>query len=305
MMAGNDNTNHSSEFKALKQEVYETRNMIIKTDNNMRSIFAEIKNLAQKQDEHLSRTKYMSIGLYIILVIILIAGGILLSNLRASNLEKDIDLLQTERNQLRSSLGQAELALESFQATDMRAMKLLELVDHRKRKEAISEFEKLDRKSLQESALSLLIKEVEKFKQELAEEHFKAGISHWKIGGFKRAIQELQLSSSYAIKNDFQNLLNFYLGHSEYKLKKYDEGLTHLLRSLELDKEHDMAQTADYSIGLIYVESKQWQKGIDFFQNLLQRRRMGGFRILILNNIKLCQQKLAAEKRKKEKEKQE
>jgi len=220
------------------------------------------------------------------------------SNLRAANLEKDIERLELERDQFQSRVKVQEVKLEAYAATDTRALKLLELISERKREEAIQEFEKLDRKSLQEVALLLLNEEVDAFRKELALETFRAGVAQWKIGGFKRAIQEFKQSRSYSEKTDFQALLHFYLGHSHYKEKEYKQAVPELLRSLEIDGSHDMATTAEYSIGLVYVEQGEWQKALDFYQDLMQRRNMGGYRTMIWNLITRCQRELASAKAK-------
>jgi|GEM_PF-2447446 len=293
------------ELTALKNEVYETRNMIIKTDNNMRSIFAEIKKLAQKQDEHLAKTRHASLGLYILLVIVLAAGGYFLSNLRADNLQKDIDGLTAEKSQLIGRMSQMELKFETFRSTDVRALKLVEMIKERKREEAIEEFAKLDRQSLQESALVLISEKVEKFKLELAQEYYKTGVAQWKIGGFKRAIQELDKSIKFSESTDFQASLHYYIGHSSYKIKDYNRAVTELLRSLELDPKQDNANSAEYTIGLAYMDQKDWGKCLEFYEKLMERRDMKSHRNLVLANIKKCKQELAKEEARKKKQEEE
>ena len=116
-----------------------------------------------------------------------------------------------------------------------------------------------------------------------------------------QSIQELEKSTGFCESTDFQASLHYYIGHSSYKIKDYGRAVSELLRSLEIDSKHDNADSAEYTIGLAYMDQKDWEKCIDFYEKLMTRRNMKNHRNLILANIKKCRQELAKEEARKKK----
>ena len=192
-----------SAIKGLEREIIEARNMNIKTDNNMRSLFAELKKVSANQQTASKKARIGSFGAYIIFVVILGAAAILLSNLNASVSEEKINDLTNRIRTAREETRSLKLGIEARDSAEKRSFHVLQLIRADKKKGAVGEFRKIDKGKLSKTELELLRERIDGFSSELAGIHYEKGVSQWRIGGYKNAIQEFEASLGYVEKPDF------------------------------------------------------------------------------------------------------
>src|SRR5260370_42081814 len=104
-MASESRPEFEKELSDIRREVIESRNLVIKTDNLLKSLHAELKGLGKRQEDHQKRLWISSAASYLIFATLAALGGVLAS----SGLNKS---LRRDSERLEKSLGEAMAQLE-------------------------------------------------------------------------------------------------------------------------------------------------------------------------------------------------
>ncbi len=289
-----------SELKKLEKEIIETRNMNIKTDNNMRSLFAELKKVSGNQETSARKARIGHIGLYILFVLIFTVGGIVLSELRASLLEEKIEGLKTQIVVLKEENEASKTELQARDSAEKRSLHLIKLLEEKKRAEAVKEFNKIDRSKLSKAEVLLLEEKVKVFRMDLARKHYDQGVNQWRIGGDKSAVQELNVSLDYYKDPEYEGMLHYYLGLSLIRMKKLDEGIEHLKTALTLKLDKETADKIYIKISDTYNDASRYDESLRYMQSIPQNDMGYWTRQAINMKITWVKKQLAAQKKQTE-----
>src|SRR5947209_2710853 len=96
------------EMSILRKEVIEARNLIMKNDNLLKNLHAEVKNMARRAEQQESRHIYTSVTAYILFAVLIAAGSFLVAKsamhtareeaqaneARAASLQKDMEKMK-------------------------------------------------------------------------------------------------------------------------------------------------------------------------------------------------------------------
>ena len=295
-----------SEIRETKREVIETRNLNIKADNNMRSLFAELKKVSGNQKQAERKARISSIAAYLLFVAIIAIGAFYISGIRASSLQAKMDGLNDRIQRLEGEVRVHKRDLATRDAAEKSAIFLLKLIREEKKEEAVAEFRKVQTSGLSKVELELLKEKVDQFASDMAVKYYENGVSHWCIGGYKSAIQEFKTSLDYMKEMDHKGALLYHYGHSLLQLQKHEEGMEILKSAIAADPGKNLADKARINISDTYMKIKRWEDAINYMESLPMEQLGYWSKVAILNKIKFAKQMAAkaAEDRKKQQEKQ-
>ncbi len=285
------------ELQKLEKEVIETRNMNIKTDNNMRSLFAELKKVSKNQTVAERKARIGHIGLYVLFVTAIAVLAIVLSNSRADTLEQKIVELnqRLEKTQKQAETYQREI--DSRDTAEKRAFLILKLIRDEKKVKTVEEFRKIDHSRLSNVLVSLLQEKVDAFSRDLARKHFEQGASQWRIGGYKSAVQEFEKSQWYLKDTEYTGELKNYYGLSLIQIKKTDDGIRNLKEAIGLDLPRHVADAARLKIADTLIGGKRYDEALHYLKGVPQDQLGFYTRQAVNQKIRFVEQKLAAEKK--------
>ena len=103
-----ESVGQDGDISALRREVIEARNLVIKTDNLLKNLHAELKQMGRKHEEQEKRHWMTSVAAYIGFVVLAAAGAIAYANAevhtarsdaqaneaRAAALQKDVEKIK-------------------------------------------------------------------------------------------------------------------------------------------------------------------------------------------------------------------
>jgi len=256
------------EVKEVRREVIETRNLNIKSDNNMRSLFAELKKVNENQKRSEKKMRISSIGAYVLFVVIISTAAILLSSIISGNYSDKIEFLNQRIAKLNEEISIIKGDLGARDAAEKRSVYLLKLIEDDKKVEAVKEFRKIQSNNLSVVETKLLTEKIAAFAKALARKEYDKGVGQWRIGGYKSAIQNFEVSLKYNKDEDYFGLLSYFWGLSLLQLKKHDEGIEKLKTAIAKEIRKDYREKAMLKIADTYLKSKRWKEAIAYLGTL-------------------------------------
>ncbi len=284
------------EMKEVKKEVVEARNLTIKTDNNMRSIFAEMKKVDANQKQAEQKARVNGIGVYALFAVVIGVAFYLLLSLQGSSLNDEIEGLQSELQRVSANAAATKLELDSREAMRKSAMGVYKLIQEKDKENAVVEFKKLNREKLSEVAFRLLEEKIGVFREELARKHYDQGVQQWRIGGYKSAVQEFGLSKDFLDKSDYSGMLSYYRGLSLLKLKRNDEGIESLKEAVAAGIEKEPSDKARLEVAEAYIGAKRYDEALNYLKGLPQDQLGYWTRLAAQQKIKWVSQQIEAQR---------
>ena len=189
----------TSEISGLRKEIFEVRNLVIKTDNLLKTFHIELKDVARKQQESEKRHFVGHIAAYIAITVIAVGGAALYGSVAASGSRSEGSALL---EQARKKLSEAEAAqqaarerVESTEKANAEAVAIWELInssDANKQQQGLERASGLDASKLSTFARSVIETTAGGMRRTRAEEAFNAGMVEYKrnnIGAAKAAFE--------------------------------------------------------------------------------------------------------------------
>ena len=205
------------DVQEIKKEIIESHNLIIKTDNLIKNLSAEIRQIQKKQESYERKYWINSVGAYVIIAALCFIGVYV-------GFEAKIDVVRREKSQLQEDLDKARLEAEDLQAKlsvraqqEKAAEHLLRLKRDKRDDEALKVAEGLDINRLSPVLGRLVSRETEDLREKIGAETLEQGKSLFTRGYLKRSLQEFD--RSIAVKPPGEILSDAHYQRAQLHLK--------------------------------------------------------------------------------------
>src|SRR3954466_9648028 len=88
----------------IRREVIEGRNLVIKTDNQLKTLHAELKLVGKRQEDFQRRQWISSAVAYAVFAALCVAGAVMVSNARTASAGADRDVLVKQVKDLNAQI---------------------------------------------------------------------------------------------------------------------------------------------------------------------------------------------------------
>ncbi len=246
-----ENQDASKQFDELRREVVEARNMTIKTDNALKTLHAELKQVSQQQADFHKRTWFSTGAAYLGFLSVCVGASVAVSGARAASateqkqrLEQQVLELTAQAEKQKTELA-AVAAAERSAADVYRQMTTLPGEERLKGVDALgrldlSRLSPLTQKALQDRAASL--------RKEVGASILEKGKTAFRKSDWPEAIE--QLGRFLAMNPAEEDALDasFFLGNSYFQSRKFEEAVKPLTRFVDGDKK---ARLRDFALMLL------------------------------------------------------
>ncbi|HEY0839779.1 MAG TPA: tetratricopeptide repeat protein [Vulgatibacter sp.] len=224
------------ELAEIRKEIIEARNLVIKNDNLLKNLVADIKAFGKKQ-ETFERKQWISAGVAYLVFAIFAAGGAMLASKGyvaraeaeaaslAAKAEEATEAAKQAREDLHASREASKTALAAYQKLDAgtpeereAAVTALLAVDR-------SRISRLEARALDDRGRSVV--------QQLANERLEAGKNAYRRSDWKTAATELEKAITIWPEHPAADEHSFYLGSAALELKNHQLAADSLARFLE------------------------------------------------------------------------
>ncbi len=180
------------EVRQIKKEIVESRGLIIKTNNLVNALGADIKSISKRQAGYERRLNWNSWVAIAVIGILSFAGLKLYFDAELNSVRSEMSSTESTAEALRSDLGD-EVRRASDRATAAaRAAKFYDLVRARKRAEVVREYPAMAKEALSPAEAAVFRDFEQQFRQDLSLEAYQKGLALAESRKHDEAIQRFR-----------------------------------------------------------------------------------------------------------------
>lgn len=250
-MATEPKTDLDRSLEEVKREVIESRNLVIKTDNLLKNLHAELKAVSKRQEDFQKRTWISAGAAYLAFAAIAAGAAMMVTNSRTQAATSERERLErqlvevTERADKLKAESQAEKTAERSAAEVYR---LMTSGTPEERLKGIDAMVKLDQAKTAPFVWKVLQDRAALLRKEVGGAALERGRTAFRRQEWEKAAEDLK--RVIILNPDDPDALeaSYFLGNALVQQRKNEEAIVHLLRFVEGDKR---AKTRDFAMLLL------------------------------------------------------
>lgn len=245
------------ELAELRREVIEGRNLVIKTDNLLKSLHAEVKSVSKRQEEFERRKLFSSGVAYALFAALCVAGALAISQARVSAVGVDKERYDKTVADLSQKLDEAKKEQAELKAASTRAYDVYRMMTERpgeERLQGVEAFAKMDVKHLSALEKVALKDRAESLRNEIGQGAFERGKQAFRRNEMPAVVKEL--TRFLAMNPTPQDTLDasFFLGVAHNQLRQHDKAVAMLSNFIAGDRR---SKNRDYAMLLLAQSYEQ------------------------------------------------
>jgi TolA-binding protein len=261
------------ELSEIRREVIESRNLVIKTDNLLKNLHAEVKLVGKRQDEFQKRQWMSSAASYFIFALLASVGSMLIFSARRASANQERERLEKRISELTTQVEKDRTEASSGQTAArgaMEAYRQMTSLPGDERLKGIDTLGKLDTSRLSPVEKQSLTDRAQMLRQEIGQTAFDRGKSAFRKNDMKSAITDFARFMSMTPPAQEATEASYYLGVAYNITKRYDEAVPMLSRFVSDDKK---AKSRDYAMLLLahaYEQTGHLEKAAEIAKEALR-----------------------------------
>ncbi|MEE8409352.1 MAG: hypothetical protein V3T05_07090 [Myxococcota bacterium] len=268
------------DLSELKKEVVETRNQSIKTDNLVKNLSLDIKNIDKRFTQLEKRTRMASVGSHIIVVAVVLGAAYLVHSVRVNFLQEAVESGKAEvesthaRATARVSEAQKQLGATRSQAerrvtVEQKVAALLDHLDAGRDKQAAELLGGLRLDDLGPLALRLTEKRFAEFRKRSAVTAYKSARVHLSAGRTKVALADLRLSLKLVPDGKYATPARYLLATNLWTAKRWDEAIPILREMQRRDGDKALRVEMRFLLACALARSEKREEAAVLFEQVL------------------------------------
>ena len=247
----------------LRKEVVEARNLVIKTDNLLKNLHAELKQMGRKQEMFESRHWMTSIVAYVIFTVLIGLGAFSLSRAEIRVAREEASANEAKVHQLTQDVEKLRAGETARRDASEKAARVYDLLGTEKEgpglNQAMSQAVHLDRQLVSSLESKAIDDRAAGMKGRMAQAALDRGNRAFRANDWGTAAQELTRYLELEPKPD-DNVVYFRLGNALTQTKEYAKAIAPLETFLKNTGGTKTAQYAGFLLGTAYEETGKADK---------------------------------------------
>ena len=237
-------------LKRFQNELVESRNLTIKTDNLIKNLSSEVRQIGKRQEVYEKRYVFNSVVAYILFSILIFAGLYLAFQAQVAREREAVLAAQVRIQDLQSRASELEAELERRREAEEEAYSIFRLLEEEKEEEIVERFPTVKGKLVNRAEVELMQREIDRININLARLAFEKGVDFFKRRQYKDARDAFLKSQLHVEKSHYNPELTFKLGMSLFQLKDLDGAAMHLRKSLTFDHNKETLNEITYHLAV-------------------------------------------------------
>ena len=253
-------------FEEIRREVIESRNLVIKTDNLLKNLHAELK-LVSKRQEDFQRRQWVSSGVaYAAFVGLAVAGALGVANARAGAATQERERLEKQVQELSGQVEKQRVEAQALLVNERGAAEVYRLMTAgagEERLKGVDALARLDLSKLSPFLARVLQDRAVALRKEVGATALERGKTAFRRQEWSAAAEELKRVLALSPAEEDALEASYYLGNALVQLRKNEDAIPHLVRFVEGDKR---AKTRDFAMLLLvqaYDATGQRDKAVE------------------------------------------
>jgi tetratricopeptide (TPR) repeat protein len=256
------------ELHELRKEVVEARNLVIKTDNLLKNMHAEIKKIGARQDDFAKRRFWSSGTAYVCISLLAGVGAWALSRSESGHEREQSAQNEARAKQLALQVDQLQKQEAARRDVSEKAARVYEQIGSEKEgpglNQAMSNAVRIDRQMLSPLEVKALEDRVASMKNAVAQGALDRGQRGYRLGDWKGAATELGRYAELSPAS-VEPTVNFHLGHARAMIREWPGVIAPMEAFLKTGGTTKTAQTAGYYLAVAYEEAGNYAKAAEAY----------------------------------------
>ncbi len=245
------------ELAEIKREVIESRNLVIKTDNLLKNLHAELKAVGKKQEEFERRKLFSSGVAYALFAALCVAGAIGISSARGASISGERERFEATVKELGDKLDVEKKAAQARQANAAQAFEVYRLMTERAGDERLAGVEawaKMDANALTPLERAALKDRAESLRTEIGQAAFERGKIAFRRNDMGETAKEMTRFLAMNPSPQDTQEASFFVGIAFNQLRQHEEAVQHLSQYVNNDRK---ARNRDYAMLMLAQSYEQ------------------------------------------------
>lgn len=243
-ISGNHNEEVLQELGRVRDESVGTRHVAIKTENMVKSLTVELKQISQRQTTLERRSMFNSAVAYVIFVLLTFTGLYLNFNAKEAAFNSKLDQRDSAITNLKNNVKQLKRDLGEWKQIERQLLEFERLVREDNKEEAVNRFTQLRTLSFS----GLLEELITKFKGEVASEKYEQGKKSYSQKSFSQADKLFTDSLSYDESPPYLGDLLYYQGMCALRLEDFKRATELLTNAQSFKHDRKIKAKIDYHL---------------------------------------------------------
>ncbi len=245
------------EIASLRKEVIEARNLVIKTDNLLKNLHAEVKNMGRRAEDQERRHKYTSVTAYVLFALIAAVGAIAFARAEVRTARDEAQANESRAVALQKDAEKIKAADQARRDASEKALRVYDLLGSEKEgpglNQAMTQAMHIDRNQISTLESRAIDDRAAGMKQKIADSARSAGEAAFRHQDWKTVSQELGRYVELEPKLS-DNMIWFHLGSARVQTREFQGAVQPLENFLKGTGGTKTAQYAGLLLGQAYEE---------------------------------------------------
>jgi len=258
-------------LRELKKEIIEARALIIKSNNILNSLAAEVRSIARRQAGYERRMSWNSIVAYVLFVALAYGGIRLGFEHQESQYLKEIGQAKKATEEVRKELLDLKNKTRGQVRDEKRLLELYQLIRTGKMDEALAAYNKIDRSILTETEKSLFEDHMATIQGQLSIKKYNQGLDLVAKKKYPEAVAAFQ--ESLELKKDAGHApaVRIELANALRLQGKPREAIAVLQQLIDEQIDRELADDAYWYLAMCYAEAHQKDEARTVLKNLIRQ----------------------------------
>lgn len=284
-----DSSQENGDITLLRKEVLEARNLIIKTDNLLKNLHAELKQMGRKHEEQEKRHWMTSVTAYVVFAVIAAVGAIAYARAEVRTAREEAQSNEARAIALQKDAEKIKNADQARHEASAKALRVYELLGSEKEgpglNQAMSQALHLDKGLVSALEARAIDDRAAGMKQRLADSALSAGNSAFRRQDWKGVSEQLGRYVELQPKVD-DGQVWFRLGSARIQTKEYAAAIAPLEAFIKSTGGTKTAQYAGMLLGQAYEETGNNQRAKEVYERAEKLYPGSDFAPMIRNRMR-------------------
>ncbi|MCP3100418.1 hypothetical protein LZ198_16230 [Myxococcus sp. K15C18031901] len=259
-------TEVEKELADLRREVVEARNLVIKSDNLLKNLHAEVKAVGKRHEDFQKRQWISSAAAYVLFAVIAVGAAVMITSARSSSATSERERLEKMVTDLTAQLEKQRSDASAHQTAQRGAAevyKMMTSLPGDERLKGIDALMKLDTSRLSMLERQALNDRASVLRRETGDAAYERGKIAFRKNEMNQVVSEMERFLAMNPPAEQALDASFFLGTAYNQLRKHDKAVPLLARFVEGDR---TSKTRDYAMLLLaqsYQEVGQLEKALE------------------------------------------
>lgn len=259
------------ELRDIKREIVESRGLVIRTNNLVNALAADLKSIAKRQ-LGFERTAFMNSAAANLLFVVVVLGVVKVAwDARYDSVTAETRGLKEKVAKLEADLKDQAKKAEDRARAETAAAAFYDLVRGERRQEIIDQFESLKQLSLSRAELSFFQDAVERARSDLSLRAYETGLDHARNGRWHEAASAFEDAIAKKETAAHVPAARLALARAYRKLGRQRDAIPMLVQLSEASPDKEILDDATFLLAECLIDIQAWNDAKTTLRSFIRR----------------------------------